>query len=62
MAQSLDAKLGTHTASRGIGGRLRARAEGNPWGVITAFLAPALALYLLLTVWPILKTFYNSVH
>ncbi|MGH6886189.1 MAG: hypothetical protein ACREGK_08955, partial [Geminicoccales bacterium] len=62
MAQSLNAKLGTGAASRGIDRRVRARAESHPWGVIMAFLAPALAMYLLLTAFPILKTFYNSVH
>jgi multiple sugar transport system permease protein/raffinose/stachyose/melibiose transport system permease protein len=47
---------------RGAIHRLRARFEDHPWGVITAFLAPALVIYLLLTAYPILKTFYNSVH
>ena len=62
MARSLNAKLG---AGLGRPGRRRAPAgarQGNPWGVIMAFLAPALALYLLLTAYPILKTFYNSFH
>ena len=62
MAQGLNAKLGAAAPAPGIVRRARAGIEDNPWGVITAFLAPALALYLLLTAWPILKTFYNSVH
>lgn len=62
MAQSLNAKLGADAAPSGVVSRLRERAQDTPWGVIMAFLAPALALYLLLTAWPILKTFYNSVH
>ena len=68
MGRSLSAKTGAESAPRGdafswgIARRFRTRAEGSPWGVIMAFLAPALALYLLLTAWPILKTFYNSVH
>jgi len=63
VARTLGAEVADAEAARpGIRERLRARLEGNPWGVIMAFLAPALALYLLLTAWPILKTFYNSVH
>jgi len=63
MTRTLGAEVADAEAARlGIGDRLRAHLEGNQWGVIMAFLAPALALYLLLTAWPILKTFYNSVH
>jgi ABC-type sugar transport system permease subunit len=40
-------------------GRLRPR---RPWGAIAVFLGPALALYLALTIYPVLVTFYNSVH
>src|SRR5215813_10883065 len=39
--------------------RRRAR---TPWPVILAFLAPALLLYLGFTIYPALRTFYNSVH
>jgi ABC-type sugar transport system permease subunit len=63
MARTLGAEVaGAEAASAGIGERLRTRLGDTPWGVIMAFLAPALALYLLLTAYPILKTFYNSVH
>ena len=33
-----------------------------PWGAITAFLLPALVVYTALTVYPVLRTFWNSVH
>jgi ABC-type sugar transport system permease subunit len=62
VAQGLSAKLGADAPASGIVRRTRARIEDHPWGVIAAFLAPALALYLLLTAWPIVKTFYNSFH
>jgi ABC-type sugar transport system permease subunit len=62
VARSLNARVRVDDAPPGIVHRLRARAGDSPWGVITAFLAPALAMYLLLTAWPIVKTFYNSVH
>ncbi len=42
---------------------LRRRARvGRPWGAIALFLGPALLLYVALTVYPVLVTFYNSVH
>jgi multiple sugar transport system permease protein/raffinose/stachyose/melibiose transport system permease protein len=63
MARTLGADVaGAKPALAGIGERLRARLEDTPWGVILAFLAPALVMYLALTAYPILKTFYNSVH
>ena len=37
-------------------------AEGNPLGVIMAFLLPALVFFLLFTAYPIIKTVYNSFH
>jgi ABC-type sugar transport system permease subunit len=39
--------------------RRRAR---TPWAVILAFLAPALILYVGFTIYPAVRTFYNSVH
>jgi ABC-type sugar transport system permease subunit len=63
MARTLGADLaGAEGAPAGIGERLRARREDTPWGVILALLAPALVMYLALTAYPIVKTFYNSVH
>jgi multiple sugar transport system permease protein/raffinose/stachyose/melibiose transport system permease protein len=63
MARTLGADVaGAEAVPAGIGERLRARLEDTPWGVILAFLAPALVMYLALTAYPILKTFYNSVH
>ena len=63
MARTLGADVaGAEAAPAGIGERLRAGREETPWGVILAFLAPALVMYLALTAYPIVKTFYNSVH
>ncbi len=63
MARTLGADVaGAEGAPAGIGERLRAGREETPWGVILAFLAPALVLYLALTAYPVVKTFYNSVH
>lgn len=42
--------------------RLRRAGRDNSWGVIMTFLLPALVFYLLFTAYPIVKTFYNSVH
>lgn len=42
--------------------RLRAGADGTPWGTVMIFLAPALLIYLAFTAYPVLRTFYNSVH
>jgi ABC-type sugar transport system permease subunit len=42
--------------------RVRAGLAANPWGVLMTFLAPALAFYLLFTAYPVLLTFYNSLH
>src|SRR5262245_49090807 len=38
------------------------RRSPTPWGVILTFLAPALLLFLGFTIYPALRTFYNSVH
>lgn len=42
--------------------RLREAWREHPWGVIMAFLAPTLAIYAALTVYPVLQTLYNSLH
>jgi ABC-type sugar transport system permease subunit len=44
--------------------RAAARRHGprRPWGAIALFIAPALAVYLAFTIYPVLVTFYNSVH
>jgi ABC-type sugar transport system permease subunit len=34
----------------------------RPWGAIAVFIGPTLALYLAFTIYPILVTFYNSLH
>jgi ABC-type sugar transport system permease subunit len=34
----------------------------RPWGAIALFVGPTLALYLAVVIYPILVTFYNSVH
>ena len=34
----------------------------RPWGAIALFIGPTLALYLAVIIYPILVTFYNSVH
>lgn len=36
--------------------------ERPPWGAILSFLLPALVVYTALTAYPVLRTFYNSVH
>jgi len=36
--------------------------SGRPWGAIAVFIGPTLALYLAFTIYPILVTFYNSLH
>jgi raffinose/stachyose/melibiose transport system permease protein len=33
-----------------------------PWGAITAFLLPALVVYTALTAYPVVRTFWNSLH
>ena len=45
-----------------VGSRVRRRPARQPWPVIVLFLAPALILYLGFTIYPALRTFYNSVH
>src|SRR5690606_11149468 len=42
--------------------RFRERAGGSPWRALCIFLGPALAFYVLLTAYPVLLTFYNSLH
>lgn len=37
-------------------------ARQAPLGILIAFLAPAVLLYAVFTVYPVLRTFYNSVH
>lgn len=37
-------------------------APRRPWGAIATFLGPALAFYLAFILYPVLVTFYNSVH
>ena len=41
------------------GGR---RPSHPPWSVILTFLSPALLLYLGFTIYPVIRTFYNSIH
>jgi len=40
----------------------RQRTAETPFGTIMAFLTPALLIYLAFTAYPVLRTFYNSVH
>jgi multiple sugar transport system permease protein/raffinose/stachyose/melibiose transport system permease protein len=42
--------------------RVRAGIERHPWGAISAFLLPAFTVYVALTAYPVLRTFYNSFH
>jgi len=42
--------------------RLRGDSLQSPWGAITVFLSPALFMYAAFTVYPVLRTFYNSFH
>jgi ABC-type sugar transport system permease subunit len=44
--------------------RVSARRTGprRPWGAIAIFLGPTLLLYLAFTIYPVILTFYNSVH
>ena len=37
------------------------RRSAHPWGVIAAFIAPAMLFYLALTIYPVVRTLYNSV-
>jgi len=48
-------RLATRAAVRRGGPR-------RPWGAIAMFLGPTLALYLAFTIYPVLVTFYNSLH
>lgn len=42
--------------------RTAAGDQRQPWGTIIAFLLPALTIYAIFTAYPVLRTFYNSVH
>ena len=42
--------------------RLRGDSLQSPWGAIMVFLSPALLVYAAFTIYPVLRTFYNSVH
>jgi len=42
--------------------RFRGGPSKSPWGAITVYLAPALLVYAAFTVFPVIRTFYNSVH
>lgn len=39
-----------------------AKKDRPPWSAIASFLLPALVIYVALTAYPVLKTFWNSVH
>jgi ABC-type sugar transport system permease subunit len=38
------------------------KGQKKPWGAILLFLTPALVLYLAFVLYPVFRTFYNSVH
>jgi ABC-type sugar transport system permease subunit len=40
----------------------RVRGDRQPWGAILAFLLPAFTVYTALTVYPVVRTFWNSFH
>ena len=40
----------------------RARTDRTPWRAVMAFLLPALVIYAAFTAYPVLRTFWNSVH
>lgn len=42
--------------------RLRGDSLQSPWGAIIFFLCPALTVYVAFTIYPVFRTFYNSVH
>jgi ABC-type sugar transport system permease subunit len=52
----------TEEASRVLPPPGRRRRPTTPWAAILVFLAPALLLFLGFTIYPALRTFYNSVH
>ena len=35
---------------------------GTAWGAVTVFLMPALLMYAAFTAYPVIRTFYNSLH
>jgi multiple sugar transport system permease protein/raffinose/stachyose/melibiose transport system permease protein len=41
---------------------VRGSPERTPWGVVVAFLLPAFVFYTALTAFPVVRTFWNSVH
>jgi ABC-type sugar transport system permease subunit len=41
---------------------LKRRGVETPWSAIMVFLMPALAIYAAFTAYPVMRTFYNSVH
>jgi ABC-type sugar transport system permease subunit len=58
MSIAWDAGRAARRASRG--GTVDARQTS--WTVLTVFLAPALLTYATFTIYPVLRTFYNSIH
>jgi ABC-type sugar transport system permease subunit len=46
----------------GISARPEIDARGASMGILFSFLAPALLVYAVFTIYPVLRTFYNSVH
>ena len=48
-----------HANSPGV---LTPTRAGRPWGSILLFVGPALGFYLAFIIYPVLVTFYNSVH
>jgi ABC-type sugar transport system permease subunit len=51
------------SASAALCGRgAKAPYAGRPWGAIALFLSPALFFYFAFIIYPVLVTFYNSVH
>lgn len=61
--------MGAESAGRvdalpGVVPRVAARRAGprRPWGAIAVFLGPTLLLYFAFAIYPVLVTFYNSVH
>jgi len=41
---------------------VRSSVDRQPWGAIVAFLLPAFVVYTALTAYPVLRTFWNSLH
>jgi ABC-type sugar transport system permease subunit len=51
-----------HTGSSVAGETALAPRAGRPWGSILLFLGPALCFYVAFIIYPVLVTFYNSLH